>query len=110
MRPEIKEIIANQSMSVEEKQHILYEFQESINLAEKYLTEYRYCPHCQEFYISKSFFIDTSYEEENVCTYSDPINSGGNEYERRRIKYTNLMCPKGHVVEEINREDLGRVR
>ena len=108
MRQEIKDIIINQSLTIEQKRHLLHEFEESIELANKYLEEYRYCPSCKDFYLKKSYIIDTEYNVENVCTYSDPINSGGDEYERRKVKYTNRLCPKGHIVERIGREDLGK--
>lgn len=108
MRQEIKDIIINQSLSTTKKRSLLYEFKESIELALKYLEEYEYCSVCKDFYLSKSFITDVRYDTENVCTYSDPINSGGNEYERRKIKYTERICPKGHVVKVINREDLGK--
>lgn len=77
-------------------------------MALKYLEDYKYCSICKDFYLSKSFITDVRCDIENICTYSDPINSGGDEYERRKIKYTEQICPKGHVVKVINREDLGK--
>ena len=54
------------------------------------------CADCGDYYLSKSFFTEDEYKEENVCTFVDPINSGGNIYEKKEVKYTYKYCPKGH--------------
>lgn len=50
------------------------------------------------------FFTDTEDVDERVCVYSDPINSGGDEYETKKVRYTYKICPKG-CKHQINREE-----
>lgn len=103
MHKVIKEILMSDKTS-ETKRKQIDEIKESINLAERIFTgELAFCKLCQDYYMSKSFYTDTIVEEENVCVYSDPINSGGDEYERQKFKYTRRYCPKGHAVLLVNK-------
>lgn len=73
----IKEILMSDKTH-ETKRKQIDEIKESINLAERIFTgELSFCKLCQDYYMSKSFYTDTAVEEENVCVFSDPINSGG---------------------------------
>lgn len=48
--------------------------------------------------------MDTEIVTERVYIYSDPINSSGDEYEDKRVRYTYKYCPKG-CKHKINREE-----
>lgn len=65
--------------------------------------EFEYCSKCKDWYNIKSFYTETKTKVERVCTYSDPINSGGNEYADKSVTYTYRMCPKNHKVSEDRR-------
>lgn len=100
----IKEIL-NSDITLIDKKRKIQELKDSIELAEKIFTgEFTYCKKCGDYYLSKSFFTDQEVVEENVCTYSDPINSGGDEYTRKKVRYTYKYCPKG-CKHQINREE-----
>lgn len=97
MNEVIKEIIKRKNVSVEEKEKALKELLHDIDLASKILSgELTYCLDCDDFYYSKSFFHEDATVKEDVCVYSDPINSGGDEYEKQTFHYDYLVCPKGH--------------
>ena len=101
----IKEIL-DDNTSIADKQNQIKEFKESIELAEKIFSgEFIYCQKCRDYFLAKSFFNEKEIIEENVCIYSDPINSSGDEYERKKIQYTYKYCPKGckHL---INRKEV----
>lgn len=100
----IKEIL-NRDISNEKKAAEIADIKASIEIAEKIFSgEFAYCMKCQDYYLSKSFIRDTEIVTERVCTYSDPINSGGDEYEDRKVRYTYKYCPKG-CKHKINREE-----
>ena len=81
------------------------ELQDSLDIAKKICSgEFGYCKKCNDYYLAKSFIHEQEIVSERVCTYSDPINSSGDEYEDKNIRYTYLICPKGHKG-EINREE-----
>ena len=67
--------------------------------------KYKYCSKCKDFYLSKSFITEDEVKEEKICTYDDPINSGGNEYKLGRVKYIKTLCPKGHEI-KVDRYEL----
>ena len=101
----VKEILDSDITNIDKKRKI-DELKESIEIADKIFSgEFTYCKLCKDYYLTKSFFIDSETVDENVCVYSDPINSGGDEYQRKRVKYTYKYCPKGckHL---ISREEL----
>lgn len=103
----IKQIL-DKNISKEAKEKEIEELKNSIEIAEKIFSgELTYCDKCGDYYHSRSFFIDTEIVDERVCTYSDPINSGGDEYEIRKVKYTYKICPKG-CKHQINREEYWR--
>ena len=54
------------------------------------------CKQCNEYYNSKSFFVEEEIKDEKIMTYCDPINSGGNEYKNGKMKYIYQVCPKNH--------------
>lgn len=100
----VKDIL-DSNINSEEKKHQLDEIKSSIELAEKIFSgELTYCKKCGDYYLSKSFFIETEMVDENVCVYSDPINSGGDEYKIKKVCYTYKICPKG-CKHQINREE-----
>jgi len=100
----IKEIL-DSSSPTEKKAAEIEELKASIEIAEKiFAGEFTYCKKCGDYYHSKSFFVETEVVDERVCTYSDPINSGGDEYENRKVRYTYKYCPKG-CKHQINREE-----
>ena len=96
MNKEIENILKN-NKNKEEQLKALIKIENDIHFAKKAIDGiYKYCPECDDFYLTKSFFYEITTEEEVVCTFEDPINSGGNEYATRfaRVKYR--ICPKGH--------------
>lgn len=58
--------------------------------------KFRRCPHCDDYYLVKSFQVTSRNEDVQVCTYEDPINSGGNEYSVQKMHRKYSICPKGH--------------
>jgi len=68
--------------------------------------KYKQCPKCKDYYLSKSFLSEEEIKEEQICTWEDPINSGGNEYKLGKVKYIKTLCPKGHII-STDRYELG---
>ena len=104
MHPIIKEIF-DKNITSDKKAKEIADIKASIEIAERIFSgEFAYCMKCGDYFLSKSFVVDTEVVTERVCTYSDPINSGGDEYENKKVKYTYKYCPKGckHI---INREE-----
>ena len=102
---EIVKDILNANSTPEEKRRELNEIKTAIELAEKIFSgELTYCKKCGDYYLNRSFFTDTEVIDEQVCVYSDPINSGGDEYETKKVRYTYKICPKG-CKHQINREE-----
>ena len=102
---EVVKNILDSNETAEEKKRKLDEIKEAIELAEKIFSgEFTYCKKCGDYYLARSFFTDTAVVNERVCVYSDPINSGGDEYKNKKIRYTYMICPKG-CKHEINREE-----
>ena len=100
----IKEIL-DSSSSTEKKAAEIADLKASVGIAEKIFSgEFTYCQKCHDYFLSKSFVVDTEVVTERVCTYSDPINSGGDEYEDKKVRYTYKYCPKG-CKHTINREE-----
>ncbi len=58
--------------------------------------KYCYCEDCSDYYLSESFICKEEVNEESVCIYKDPINSGGNEYKNKLVRKHYTICPKGH--------------
>lgn len=81
----------------QEKYAQIEKLEKDIEMARKILSgECKYCKECHDYYLSKSFFTETKVKNEKICTYNDPINSSGNEYKDGQVRYTYLICPKGH--------------
>ena len=92
----VKDIL-KQKVKIPMKEKELQSLKEDIKIAEKILSgEFIYCEHCDDYLLSKSFFTEEEIKEEEICTYVDPINSGGNEYKNGKVQYTYRFCPKGH--------------
>lgn len=100
MNPVIKDILVRKCKQ-EDKEKALQSLTEDIEKARLILSGYyRYCPDCDDYYIAGSFLHSTVTEPSKVCTWEDPINSGGNEY-KDVIKTTQyLICPKGHRLKQ----------
>lgn len=97
MNSTIINIIKNKHSSIEAKERALLELEKDIDVAKKILSgEYKYCELCDDYYLSKSFIPLLEEKEEEICTYVDPINSGGNTYKNGIVTYRYLLCPKGH--------------
>lgn len=89
--------IINSNRSKEDKEMDLDVLLEDINCAKGILSgKYTYCGDCNDYYLSKSFFEETEMKQEKICTYCDPINSGGDEYRDGAVMYAYSVCPKGH--------------
>ena len=96
MNSVIKDIL-KRKINIEDKRNALNLLEKDIEIARKILSgEMIYCENCDDYFLARSFFKDTKIKKESVCIYSDPINSGGNEYADRNVLYTYLICPKGH--------------
>ena len=96
MNSVIKDIL-KRKVNIEDKHNALNSLEKDIEIAREILSrEMIYCEDCDDYFLARSFFQDTETKRESVCTYSDPINSGGNEYADKYVLYTYLICPKGH--------------
>ena len=92
----IKEIIKRRCEN-KYKLEALDSLSHDINIARGVIDgTYKYCEDCDDFYLAKSFITEKESKAANICTYHDPINSGGNEYKRGFIETTYEICPKGH--------------
>ena len=101
----IKEIMNCSSTTNKQKAEEINKIKESIDIAERIFSgEFTYCKSCGDYFLSRSFITDTEVVDELVCTYSDPINSGGDEYEKKPVRYTYKYCPKG-CKHKVNREE-----
>ena len=81
----------------QEKYAQIEKLEKDIEMARKILYgECKYCKECHDYYLYKSFFTEKEIKNEKICTYNDPINSSGNEYKDGQVRYTYLICPKGH--------------
>ena len=84
----------------------LDKLKDEIKLAEDIIRGvYKYCPECDDYYLSKSFVSEIEYQDCKICTYSDPINSSGNEYVDGIAQITYSICPKGHRKELYRYEE-----
>lgn len=102
----IKKIIRSES-TMDEKYKLLNSLAEEIEMAKSILSgKYKYCPHCDEYYLTKSYLTEKETKEAKICIWDDPINSGGNEYRDGYVDITYEICPKGHI-NEIEREERG---
>lgn len=96
MNDVIKKIVESK-LSKDEKIHSLKKLSDDIEMANGILSgEFVYCAECDDYYLAQSFLIDTKTENTQILIYSDPINSGGNEYADGYVDITYSICPKGH--------------
>lgn len=99
----IKDILERQSNTDAKAE--LETLQEDIQVALGVIEgEYKCCPKCKDYYLTKSFVTETETHNAKICTWEDPINSGGNEYEDGYVDITYSICPKGHK-REISRNE-----
>ena len=95
----VREILQGNGTN-DDKAKALNELQADIALAERVLSgEYSYCKECDRYYLMKSFQHKAGREKVQICTYQDPINSGGNEYTSGTAWISYEICPCGHVHE-----------
>lgn len=93
----IKTIVQNNTLTKEQKLNKLNILERDIFIAKEILSDkFAYCEECDDYYLTPSFIKTEETKEEDICIFSDPINSSGNEYKKGLIKYTYLTCPKGH--------------
>ena len=80
MNDVVKKIIESK-LSKEEKIQSLKKLSDDIEMANGILSgKIVYCAECDDYYLAQSFLTDTKTEKTQILIYSDPINSGGNEY------------------------------
>lgn len=106
MDEKIKAIL-NSKLSAEAKEKELDELKQDIKLAKDVLSgKFKYCPECDDFYLSKSYLKEQETKKVRVCVYSDPINSGGDDYADGYADISYSICPKGHKLEVDRKERL----
>lgn len=97
--------ILHESWTNESKEKALNDIAEDLEIARGVLSgKFLHCPECDDYYLAKSYITETETKETNICTYQDPINSGGNEYESGYLDTTYSICPKGHKKVLSSRE------
>ncbi|MBR5508991.1 MAG: hypothetical protein IKV59_02950 [Lachnospiraceae bacterium] len=102
---EIIKNILNNGLNKSEKIEQLDKLSNEIQLAKDILSgKFKYCSDCDDYYLAESFLKKQETERAKICTYEDPINSGGNEYRDGFVYITYSVCPKGHK-HVINREE-----
>lgn len=95
----IKDIIES-NCTVEEKTEALDSLTDDIKIATGILSgKYKYCPKCDDYYLSKSFLTDIETRATKICIYQGIINSGENEYADGFVDIKYSICPKGHKFE-----------
>lgn len=104
MLKQIEEILKRKT-SNEAKIKALNEIQHEIDTAKDIIAgKYKYCGECRDYYLTKSFLTEHETIPTRICTYDDPINSGGNEYADGYADIVFEVCPKGHR-HEISRKE-----
>ena len=92
--------IINSHLSEEAKLKALEWLSDDIELGKKVVEGmFEWCPVCDDYYYTHSFFTETMTEDTRICVYRDPINSGGNDYVDGSADIIYRVCPKGHRVE-----------
>lgn len=86
--------IIDGDLTIKEKQDLI------VKLTKELETEvrkgYTFCPKCKTYYRETSWSRKLETKLENVCVYSDPINSSGNEYAEKEVTHNYNICPAGH--------------
>lgn len=96
MNDVIKKIVESK-LSKKDKIQSLKKLSDDIEMANGILSgKFVYCSECDDYYLAQSFLTDTKTEKTQILIYSDPINSGGNEYADGYADITYSICPKGH--------------
>lgn len=104
MNKAIKDII-DRKCTKEEKNKALDLLNDDIEMAKGILNgKFKYCPKCDDYYLSKSYLSEIETKKTKICIYEDPINSGGNDYVDGHVDITYSICPKGHK-HEVNRNN-----
>lgn len=104
MNKVIQDILKKHS-SKEEKRKALDLLSDEIKMARGILDgEFKHCSVCDDYYLTESFLEKNETKPARICTYQDPINSGGNDYADGYVDITYSICPKGHK-HEINRRE-----
>lgn len=97
--------IINRTCSKEERNKALDELSDEIKVAKDIISgKYKYCPDCDDYYLAKSFLLDSETKPARICVYEDQINSGGNDYVDGYVDITYSICPKGHK-HEVSRNE-----
>lgn len=100
----IRDII-DKKCSDKQKKNELDKLSEDIKMALGILSgKFKYCPECDDYYLTRSYLTDKESKNVRICIYEDPINSGGNDYADGIADITYSTCPKGHRHEVDRRE------
>jgi len=68
--------------------------------------KYKYCPECDDYYLSKSYLSEVETKETKICVYEDPINIivAAMIMLMGMWDITYSICPKGYK-HEISRNE-----
>ena len=106
MNDVIKEIIES-NMTKHEKLDALNKIRDDIDIAKDIIAgKFKYCKKCGDYYLSESFITRNETKPTRICTYQEPINSGGNDYADGYADIVYEICPKGHKHEISRKERL----
>lgn len=104
----IKKIVTS-NHSDKTKLERLEQLKEDVETAEKVIKgQLQYCPKCDDYYDSRSFFEETTTTDEEICIFQGVINSGDNEYAPGIVTRVYKVCPKGHKEEIHHYERIKR--
>lgn len=104
MHKVIKDLLLGDTTKAEKKS-LLDSLADDIAFADEVLDgKFTYCESCDDYYLTESFQNKMDINDTKICTYEDPINSGGNEYADGTVIVKYRVCPKGHM-KEIDREE-----
>lgn len=96
MLKDIENIIISRATD-DEKLEALKQYEDDIKTAKDIINgKLTYCEECKDYYLTKSFFSEKETVPTEICTYRDPINSGGNDYVDGYVDIVYSVCPKGH--------------
>ena len=96
MLKDIENIIISETTDGE-KLEALKQYEDDIKVAKDIINgKLTYCEGCKNYYLTKSFFLEKESIPTEICTYRDPINSGGNDYVDGYVDIVYSVCPKGH--------------
>ena len=92
----IENIIVSE-ITDDEKLEALKQYEDDIKAAKDIINgKITYCEECKDYYLTKAFFLEKESIPTEICTYRDPINSGGNDYVDGYVDIVYSVCPKGH--------------